>query len=428
MRLKDILSKGINWLRRFIWVLVLIFLMGYSTVPLRDPVEWIRRFTRQDEFEYLGWTLRALTVKFEQFSLDAIAYMPETERSSLVITYFKMLNTFNDLERQLEEVIANPESKGDAPSTIELNENVERLRAELDQLQPIIEGILQQQAAFVISEMGIDLGGHVFPPVAFKFTQLPLALIVSPRDVIRQEANIQLDPNLSLEERIKLEGQVDDALDVSSLVVNIGGIGIYPTMVLESDSITWVVETVVHEWIHNYLTLHPLGLNYDTSPELRTMNETVASILGTEIGGKVLERYYPDFAPKPIAEVAPTSQPSSTEPPAFDFQAEMYQTRVRVDQLLAQGEIEEAEAYMEERRQVFWDHGYHIRKLNQAYFAFYGAYADIPQGPAGKDPVGEAVRELWSKLQSPSDFLRLMSWMNDYSDLKRALDRLATTR
>ncbi len=49
---------------------------------------------------------------------------------------------------------------------------------------------------------------------------------------------------------------------------------------------------------------------------------------------------------------------------------------------------------MELRRQVFVDHGYIIRKLNQAYFAFYGAYADSPVSAAGEDPVGEAVREL----------------------------------
>ncbi len=56
------------------------------------------------------------------------------------------------------------------------------------------------------------------------------------------------------------------------------------------------------------------------------------------------------------------------------------------DELLAAGKIEEAEAYMEARRQVFWDNGYAIRKLNQAYFAFYGAYADVPGGRGRRRP------------------------------------------
>jgi hypothetical protein len=108
----------------------------------------------------------------------------------------------------------------------------------------------------------------------------------------------------------------------------------------------------------------------------------------------------------------------------FDFRVEMHLTRVTVDELLEQGDIEEAEAYMEARRQIFWQNGYYIRRINQAYFAFHGAYADQPGGAAGDDPVGAAVRELWALLDSPVEFLRTMAWMDDYSDLQVALVEL----
>ena len=45
-----------------------------------------------------------------------------------------------------------------------------------------------------------------------------------------------------------------------------------------------------------------------------------------------------------------------------------------------------------------------MRKLNQAYFAFYGAYADQPGGAAGEDPVGPAVRALRERSQGLADF------------------------
>ncbi len=77
----------------------------------------------------------------------------------------------------------------------------------------------------------------------------------------------------------------------------------------------------------------------------------------------------------------------------------MHATRVRVDELLAAGRVEEAEQYMEERRALFVENGYMIRKLNQAYFAFYGSYADQP-GATGSDPIGPALREL--RYYSPS--------------------------
>ncbi len=155
------------------------------------------------------------------------------------------------------------------------------------------------------------------------------------------------------------------------------------------------------------------------------MNETTASLMGKAIGWEVIRRYYPALLPD---DVAPTLSESEMEPPAFDFRKEMHETRVRTDAFLEAGEVETAERYMDARREFFWEHGYRIRRLNQAYFAFHGAYADEPGGAAGDDPVGEAVRALWEHSPSPADFLRKMAWMNDYADLLAVLEGLATTR
>jgi hypothetical protein len=134
----------------------------------------------------------------------------------------------------------------------------------------------------------------------------------------------------------------------------------------------------------------------------------------------LLERYYPDKVPPPPPPLPPeTAEPVT--PPAFDFRAEMRETRVTVDELLKQGKIGEAEAYMEERRLFFREHGYIIRKLNQAYFAFHGAYADQPGGAAGEDPVGAAVRQLRESSPSLAAFLNRISWMTSFEQLERAV-------
>jgi hypothetical protein len=98
-------------------------------------------------------------------------------------------------------------------------------------------------------------------------------------------------------------------------------------------------------------------------------------------------------------------------------------TRRAVDQMLAEGKIEEAEKYMDDRRMVFWEHGYRLRKLNQAYFAFNGAYADEPGGAAGatEDPVGAAVRSLRAQSASLADFLNRISWITSFEQLKKAV-------
>jgi hypothetical protein len=243
---------------------------------------------------------------------------------------------------------------------------------------------------------GFGLLGQAWPPVQMHMTPLPSILVVSPRDEIRQLYGLPLAHGLSLSRHQAMEEAVLDDLDRSALVVPIGGLGIFPAMVVETESVAFLTDVTAHEWTHHWLTLHPLGLSYGSDPALRTINETVASIVGVEVGEAALRRYYPERAPAP-----PAARPSAQAPaaPAFNFRAEMAATRVQVDALLAEGKVEEAEAYMEGQRQLFVSHGYSIRRLNQAYFAFYGAYADTP-GATGSDPIGPALLRL--RQASPS--------------------------
>ena len=73
---------------------------------------------------------------------------------------------------------------------------------------------------------------------------------------------------------------------------------------------------------------------------------------------------------------------------------------------------------MEARRQVFIAHGYNIRKLNQAYFAFHGIYGD---DPASVSPIYGELEQLRAKSPSLKDFLEITSSMTEYSDLEDAL-------
>ena len=99
-------------------------------------------------------------------------------------------------------------------------------------------------------------------------------LVLSPRERIERLGDISLDPGVALETRVAMEQNVESSGNLSALAVAIGGVGVYPTMVMGTTDLNWLVETVAHEWVHNYLTLRPLGIRYDLTPELRTMNET----------------------------------------------------------------------------------------------------------------------------------------------------------
>ena len=412
--------KSAFWLT--IILLMMAMMLGASIVSPSDSLERVRAFTRSIEFDYVSWTLDAFGIKLGQIALDTAEYLPEKDRSSTVLEALDLINLINQVESKLNDIYADPNISDPATSSVDLRRQLRDLQEQRAQLEPLAEAVLQDQVNEIASEAGLTFGGQAFPPVLYHTTPPPDALIISPRNVIRQDQDISISPDISVDQMVALENKVDQSLNVSSLVVGIGGIGLYPTMVMETTDINGLAEVVAHEWVHNYLTLHPLGLSYMNSPELRTMNETVASIAGTELGRAVVRKYYPEYLPPEAPPTAPvTDQNQPPSPPAFDYRAEMHLTRVNADKLLAQGKIEQAETYMELRRQFLWEHGYHIRKLNQAYFAFYGAYADEPGGAAGADPVGAAVRLLREKSISLSDFINRMAWMWNFGQLKKAV-------
>ncbi len=398
-----------------------LVLLQRSEIEINDPVERVRAFTRSIEFDYATWVLDAWEEKIGQIGLGAADYLDNGSQKSLVLDYLDTVTEIQQKETILQEYYTNPDVVNPEAETLLIRKNLESLYEKRSILAPLAEAVLQNQISAVIADKGLTLGGQPLPPLMFHITPLPMNLIVYPRDVIRQDADISLNPNITVDQITALEDKVDHGLNVSSLVVPVGGIGLYPTMVMQTSNLNWLLEVISHEWTHNYLDLRPLGLSYYASPELRTMNETTANISGKEIGAAVIERYYPEFVPPPKPEEKPPMPEKASEPPAFDFRAAMHETRVTVDKMLVEGKIEEAESYMESQRRMFWDHGYHIRKLNQAYFAFYGAYADVPGGAAGEDPVGAAVRTLRAQSNSLVEFLNRISWMWSFEQLKTAI-------
>ena len=402
---------------------IFLLLTQRSTLSLNDPVERVRTYTRSIEFNYASWTLDALGLKIRQIGLGAADYLDDETQQKTVLDFVHLITEIQQKEALIQDYYTNPDVVNPEAETALIREDLNRLYQERNQLAPFAEAVLQNQISTVIAEEGLSLGGQPFPPLLFHMTPLPMNLIVSPRDVIRQDADISINPNLTLDEIVALEDKVDHNLNVSSLVVPIGGVGLYPTMVMQTSNLNWLVEVISHEWTHNYLDMRPLGMSYTASPELRTMNETTANISGKEIGARVIEKYYPQLVPPPPTPTQQTTPEKPAEPPAFDFRAEMHNTRITVDKLLAEGKIEEAEAYMESQRKVFWEHGYHIRKLNQAYFAFYGAYADVPGGAAGEDPVGAAVRALRQQSSSLAEFINRIAMMWSFEQLQAAIGK-----
>jgi hypothetical protein len=374
------------------------------------------------EYDFVTWEVNAILAKVgQEFTLSQMG-LTDADRIALVRGYMRRVGDYQQLDSQINWLYIDPAVRDPEAASAALRTQRDALRAEIDARQNIVEAIMQEQVESIFREEGFAVGGQIIPPLRFRFTDLPYIIIISRRDKIERIAQRELTNGLTVDAFDRIEREVDQRLNVSSLVSPIGGLGAYPTMLPETSSLTWAIGTIAHEWVHNYLFFAPVGLNYSTDPVARIINETTASIVENEIAPRVLARYYPDLLPPPQPDTppapsAPAAQPDA--PPRFDFNAEMRETRLRADDLLAEGKIEEAEAYMEERRALFVQNGYGIRKLNQAYFAFHGAYNAVPGGSptAGKDPIGPAVQALRQRSASVGDFLRAIATVRTLADV-----------
>jgi hypothetical protein len=256
----------------------------------------------------------AVGAKLGQASVGQRTHLAEAARSDIVRRYLQRSGEAGQLEGEIAGIYADAALSHPELASSEQRAALAEVRSEMAGLQPVAEAALQEQASVILAEAGLTTLGAPIPPVSFHLSKLPMALVVSPRNTIRQDALIQLLPELSIEQQVALERQVEAAADLSGLVVPIGGIGTYPTMVQETTALDWLAEVVLHEWTHNYLLFRPLGWAYEASPETRTMNETTASLIGKSLGRAVLARYYPDLVPPPPP---PQTSPSPAhEPPS----------------------------------------------------------------------------------------------------------------
>ena len=200
---------------------------------------------------------------------------------------------------------------------------------------------------------------------------------------------------------------------VSALVVSTGGVATYPSVVSATGTLHDALVISAHEWLHHWFFFQPLGQHFWDNGDMATLNETAASIGGELIGDRAFTAM--------TGVIVDRGNESGSKPPdpeAFDFNAAMRETRLEAEALLAEGKIEEAESYMEERRQFIDDNGIFIRKINQAFFAFHGSYAT---GAASLSPIGDLLEELRDGSDSVEEFLKTVAEFGEVDDLPEYL-------
>ena len=356
-------------------------LMGARLIPLPNG----------DEYNTPGFIVRYSWVKFAHVATTPFrADVSAAEEDARVARFFQL----NDLIGQAERVAADPRTPSDEAGDARARaDDYRQERGDIENsVERIMEGRLTDgiRAAGLTREVGREI---VWPPVSIEFEEPPSVLVKSPRDAIRKDSETLLKGDLSVARLQQIESAAERDSGTSALVVRIGAVATYPAIIPPGADYHQALEHAAHEWLHHYLFFTPLGRRYFDSNELTTLNETVANMGGRELACFV------DPCEASLRASSGLAAPPSQE---FDFRAEMRALRLEVEALLAEGRIEEAERRMEDKRRDFVANGYYIRRLNQAYFAFHGSYADTA---ASIDPIGPKLENLRERTGSLQQFV-----------------------
>ncbi|MFC1974702.1 hypothetical protein ACFLVA_01660 [Chloroflexota bacterium] len=394
--------------------LLLICLLGVTCAPGRGFDSRLSSIVKPYRFSVARWESKALLDEANQLIFGRREKVDD--EVNRVTEYFSAVERIKTLRSEVEAINTDKEQTNTALLKAELSKLQERTAA----LAHMVEKIIEEQIRESLAQQGIfnPMDKYVrlkvsFPPLNFRLEKPPHLLVISPRDSIESMREITLKQETSLEQMEDIEANVDK-LGVSSLVVGLGGFSTYPSVVTNNANLWFTIDTVTHEWLHQYLVFKPLGFHYlldllgvSRNYEIATINETLVSMVSEEIGAIVCERYYPEHK-----NGVNQGQLAGT---GFDFNREMREIRRAVDKYLAQGEIEQAEEFMEQKRRYLATKGYYIRKLNQAYFAFHGTYA---YRPTSISPIGLELKKLRSQSTSLKDFLNTVAAMTSREDLR----------
>jgi hypothetical protein len=358
------------------------------------------------KYEYHLWRWEASTLLDNAFARFGIGPNPDdTTGEEAARNYFRLTSQLRTAEQA-----ASPDL-----GLIETLTN-ERAAYEND-LERLVERYIDEAITSAGLQRRLPLFTDVqftWPPVDFELTSPPTLLVRSPRDEIRRAGDTLLKNDLSLRQIEQIEADTDDE-DTVSIVVAIGGLAAYPAIVRDDRSYDSLLDTASHEWVHHYLAFFPLGEQWGRGGDAETLNETTANIAGRELANLIRKAQPLKLAPGEDGQAPPAAQP------AVDFNKEMRALRLKVDALLAEGKVAEAEKAMEDERLHLGENGVQIRKLNQAYFAFYGTYGD---SAASSSPVGPKIEHVWDLTQDVGLFLRSMRQVRNTADLDRLIARL----
>ena len=400
----------------------LLVLIGTRGDAMRLDV--VQEIAAPYSYDIITWHLENFLSKWTHRVFRAIPGngISSEDRLARVEEYFALGVDASKLKSEIDRIAVNASDPGES-GVVDVESELKELRARKRKLRADVEEAIEAGISEVARAAGLGVVGEfVFPPVDIRLTEPPKVLVTSPRDRIERSLEVLVDPHVDVGDREAMESRLLESEDLAAIVLDIGGVATYPASLYDGGNLRGTLRTAAHEWLHHYFFFGPLGQNMFKSPEMQVLNETAADLAGRELGG-LAYRFLGGALNAGEQGIAAVSA-SPTKPPEpskdeFDFDSEMRETRRQTDLLLTQGRIVDAEVYMERQRLRFVANGHPIRKINQAYFAFNGTYAE---SPGSASPIGGQLREFRERMAGVGEFVEKIRGVSSYEEFLSMLD------
>ena len=337
----------------------------------------------------------------------------DEERIEIVNEYLEVTRMLLKETDLLENESKSINYREKSQYTSQRESEIRKLEKTKNVLQARAEEAIEAVMSDVLRKQGLGFRANIlFPPTDFRLETPPLILITSPRNKITLKDSKLVKNGIKPNIKEQIERIVEEDNITSALVDDLAGLGTYPAFVSDKYDLRQIVRTAAHEWLHNYWIFHSFGRNMWDSPEMYTLNETAADIAGNELGDLAFIRLGGTIQNN-------SSKYGSVEVSHPHLTRILRDTRQAVESLLQQGETEEAEKLMRESQWTQKLGGYSIRKINQAYFAFRGNYAD---SPASTSHIGAELKEYRSLFHTTGEFVKSLSKIKSYEQFKQVLE------
>jgi len=96
-------------LRLELVVVAMLLLLTSSSAALWDPLEALRKYTRDVEFDFSAWTVQALMEKGISAALKVDKFLSVEQQNMLVDGYLQQVDIVNQLNTSLDEAVSAPE-------------------------------------------------------------------------------------------------------------------------------------------------------------------------------------------------------------------------------------------------------------------------------------------------------------------------------